>query len=223
MKGVFVTATGTGCGKTWLARGLAREATRLGRRVAALKPIETGVIERAGDALALAAACHRPELADAPGLVRRRGALSPRAAELSGEAGVDLAQLAVTVRGLIEGADLAVIEGAGGVLTPVSRGTTIADLAQALGYPVLLVAPNVLGTLSHTLAAAEGCEKRGLDLLAVVLVDPLDADASITHNHLILREETGIDVHRFSRCEDGDELLAEAVRESGLLGKVLPS
>ena len=62
-RGLFITATGTDCGKTWLTRGLARALTQRGLRVAALKPIETGVVDRPLDATALAQAAGEPALA----------------------------------------------------------------------------------------------------------------------------------------------------------------
>lgn len=210
MKGVFVGATGTGCGKTWVSRGLARAAARRGLRVAALKPIETGVADLAADALALAASAGRPELADAPNLVRLRAPLSPRAASLAGERAVDVHAVIAATRAAWSGSDLAVVEGAGGMLVPVSRETTIATLAAGLGLPVVLVAPNALGTLSHTLSAWESCRARALAVRAIVLVQRANHDGSERSNGAIIREETGVITMEFPICGDDDERLAEA-------------
>lgn len=214
MIGAFITATGTGCGKTWIARGLARAATRGGHRVAALKPIETG---GTADAEALARAAGRSELASLTGLRRFRAALSPRAAELAGEPGVDLAALTAAVTAALAGADAAIIEGAGGLCTPIARGRTIADLAVVLGLPALLVAPNALGTLSHTITAAESARRRGLTIAGVVLLAAERCDGSELHNGIVLREELGLRVIELRRARDDDDDLAAAVADCGLV------
>lgn len=213
MSGVFVSATGTGCGKTWIARGLARTAVCAGYRVAAVKPIETG---GTADAEALARACGRDELAKLAGLARSRAALSPRSAELAGEPGIDLTTLATAVTTALAGADIAIVEGAGGLCTPIARGLTMADLAGALGLPLLLVAPNALGTLSHTIAVTESARRRGLAIAAVVLVAPERHDGSEIHNAIVLGEELGLRVLELRLARDDDDDLAAAVAECGL-------
>jgi dethiobiotin synthetase len=65
---LFISGTGTGVGKTWVTRGLARALVRDGVDAVAIKPIETGCDPAPADAVALARACRRPELASAPGL-----------------------------------------------------------------------------------------------------------------------------------------------------------
>lgn len=216
MIGVFVAATGTGCGKTWIARGMARTCVRARRRVVALKPVETGVAGTPEDAHALGRAADRPELAHAPGLRRFRAALSPRAAELGGEPALDVDALARAVRALFTPSEVAVIEGAGGLFTPLARGATVADLARALGFPVLLAAPNALGTLSHTLATARAAGAVGLPIRAVILVAAQHPDGSERQNAAILAEELGIPVVELTRCKDDDDALADAVEAAGL-------
>ena len=216
MIGLFVAATGTGCGKTWIARGLTRAATRAGRRVAPLKPVETGVTLTATDALALGRAAGREELANAPGLHRFRAPLSPRAAELAGAPGLDPTRLVLAVQELFVPSEIVVIEGAGGLLTPIARGVTVADLAAALGFPLILVAPDALGTLSHTTAAVECARARGLRVAAVALVAQASADGSERHNAAILREELGLFTVHMRRCRDDDDDLAAAVVDAGL-------
>lgn len=213
MSGVFVTATGTGCGKTWLTRGLAAALLRAGRSVAAIKPIETGVDPRAFDAEALARACGRPGLANASGLLRARSPLSPYAATLEGELPViEPSALAAAVRQLAAEADVALVEGAGGLLVPLTRLHDTRDLASALGWPLLLVARDALGTLSHTLTAIEAASTRGLEVRAIVLTrGPWSTDdPSVRTNLRILAERSPAPVLSFPACEDEDEALARA-------------
>jgi dethiobiotin synthetase len=220
MRGIFVTGTGTDVGKTFVTRGLATALRGQGRRVVALKPIETGYGEpERSDAHALAIACGRPELRDFAGFYRARAALAPLAATLEGEKPVPpIPALVDAVHLAARGAELTLVEGAGGVLVPLDLEHTQGDLIAALGLPLLLVAPNVLGVLSHVLTAAAAITAKRLELRAVVLVDPIqrDADPSTRTNARILDERLGAPVFELERAENDNEALARAVTMSGL-------
>jgi dethiobiotin synthetase len=164
MKGAFITATGTGVGKTWLA------SAQRGKRIAAIKPIETGVDPDPIDALQLARACRNESLASAPGLYRAKEPLAPYAIEKRGGPSVgSLRVLAKRIRELAKDADYAIIEGVGGVLVPLDREHTIADLAALLDLQTIVVARNALGVLSYTLTALEALRKRNVSVRAIVL------------------------------------------------------
>lgn len=188
MRGLFVTATGTGVGKTTVTCALARALRACGREVVALKPIETGLVDGvAADARALADACGRPELASDPRWYRARAPLCPYAASLEGEAVPDLGALADVAREVSRG-HVALVEGAGGLLVPLTRDTTIADLAASLDLPLLVVAPDRLGVLSDALTTIECAERRGLRVAALVLNRFGEGDPSVTSNARILAE-----------------------------------
>jgi len=228
--GLFITATGTGAGKTFVSRGLAAALTAQGRRVAALKPLETGVIssedpssQPATDAALLARACAQPELSAAPGFYRAAVPAAPYAVSLAtGSPAPDLDRLAQAVRLAAAGSDLVLVEGAGGLLVPLDREHTIADLIASLGLPVLLVAPNTLGVLSHALTAAESAARRSLPIAALVLTDLAPAsdtsDPSRPYNAAILAERLPFPILRFPHCADGsDRTLATAAISANLL------
>jgi len=170
MKGAFITATGTGVGKTWLASALATACVQRGKRVAAIKPIETGVDPDPIDALELARACNQEGLAYAEGLYRAKEPLAPYAIEKRGGPAVgSLRVLSKRVRELGADADYTIVEGVGGVLVPLDRDHTIADLAAQLDLQTVLVARNALGVLSYTLTAVEALRKRSVSVRAIVL------------------------------------------------------
>ena len=170
MKGAFITATGTGVGKTWLASALTAACVQRGKRVAAIKPIETGVDPDPLDALALARACGNESLATAEGLYRAQEALAPYAIEKRGGPALgSLRSLCKRVRELSAGADYVIVEGVGGALAPLDREHTSADLAAQLDLPAVLVARNALGVLSYTLTAVEALRKRKVSVRAIVL------------------------------------------------------
>lgn len=225
MRGIFVSGTGTGVGKTFVTRAIASGLRSAGKRVAALKPVETGFApEQPSDALALARAAGRPELASFAGFYRNSLPLAPYAASLeSGEPVPTVRAMVDAIHHAARGTELVLVEGAGGLLVPLDARETMAELMAALGLPLLLVAPNSLGVLSSTLTVAECARARGIELRAVVLVDP-DAgseDPSARTNARILDERLGAPVFEFPRTADDDEALAVAAASSGLLATVL--
>lgn len=207
-----VVATGTGCGKTFFARGLARALSRV-EPVAALKPIETGVDHEPLDACALARAARRPELAYADGLYRTALPAAPLAAQLEGAPRLDYAALLQRTRELRDAAPSSVIESAGGLLVPLDPTHTNADLARDLDDPVLLLARDALGTLSHTLTCLESARARSLPVAALVLTRGpwSDGDPSVRTNARVLAELTTLPVLVFPACPDDDEALADAI------------
>lgn len=165
MTGLFVTATDTGVGKTWVACALARAAARRGLRVAVMKPCETGdgddgarLMDAAGRALDPALA--RPYQFHLPA--------SPEVAARAEGAVVDVARIADAFARLTRDADFTIVEGAGGLLVPVAPGVLMADVAVRLGLPLLVVARASLGTVNHTLLTLEAARARKLAVAGVV-------------------------------------------------------
>jgi dethiobiotin synthetase len=171
VRGCFVTGTDTGVGKTVLAAALVAALRAGGVRVAAHKPVVTGLDEpepgRPADHELLGAAAGMVPEAVAPLLFGPP--VSPHlAAELAGTA-IDPAAVVAAARVSAEGAEALVVEGVGGLLVPLAPRWTIRDLAAALGLPVVVAARPGLGTISHTLLTVEAARAAGLDVRAVVL------------------------------------------------------
>jgi dethiobiotin synthetase len=180
LRGLFVTGTDTGVGKTVLAAALVAALRADGVDVAAFKPAVTGVDEpdhdRPPDHELLAAAAGRPPDEVTP--ERFGPAVSPHlAAELAGTA-LDPAALVAAARGLR--ADVVVAEGVGGLLVPLTLGYTIRDFAVDLGWPVVVAARPGLGTINHSLLTVEAARAAGLDVRAVVLT-PWPAQPGAMH------------------------------------------
>lgn len=227
-KGLFVTATGTGCGKTFVTRALAAGLRGRGLRVPALKPIETGCAPDPLDALALARAAGAPELAYVPGFYRVAPALCPYAVTLEhGTPAPDLEVLCGAIEEHATRADFVLVEGAGGLLVPLDAQRTNAELAARLGYPLLVVAPDRLGTLSHVLTVLESAAMRALSVAAVILVRvERDPDSSAQSNARILAQRTTAPVLQLPYLEQADAevdqarvdaALAQAAEQAGLL------
>ncbi len=155
-----------------LAAAIVAALRARGTGVEALKPILTGLDEPADpdwpsdhELLARAAGC-------APDQVLLLGfgpAVSPHlAAELSG-APIDLARLRAGVRGFLAGADVAVVEGVGGLLVPIAPGYDVRALAADTGLPLVIAARPGLGTINHTLLTLAAARAAGLRVAGVVL------------------------------------------------------
>jgi dethiobiotin synthetase len=166
---VVLTGTGTGVGKTMVAASIAALALAARHKVAVLKPAQTGVADDEPGDLAemsrLAGAFTARELARFP------DPLAPAtAARRSGRPPVHPADVAAAAVELRRSHDLVIIEGAGGLLVRLDDdGGTLADVAWALGAPVVIVAQAGLGTLNATALTAEALQRRGIRCTGVVI------------------------------------------------------
>ena len=164
--GLFVAGTDTGVGKTRAAVSIVRALARRGLVVAAMKPVAAGAVATAqglrnADAASLAAAASRAAPYELVNPYCLPAAVSPHLA--AAEAGIDieLTRLAAALRELGAGADCVIVEGAGGWLAPIGTSLTMADVADTLELPVLLVVGLRLGCLSHALLTARAVRASG--------------------------------------------------------------
>jgi dethiobiotin synthetase len=193
VSGLFITGTDTGVGKTYVGCLVATALRARGKRVAVLKPVETGVEEAPEDALRLRAAAADPAPLDEVCPYRLRAPLAPSvAAPLEGVA-IDVERLIALARRRAAAADVLLVEGAGGLLVPVVGRTTFADLAARLGLPLLLVAANRLGTVNHCALTARVAAAAGLRVVGFVLSHPsATTDPSAATNAETIAELTGL-------------------------------
>jgi dethiobiotin synthetase len=171
-RGLFIVGTDTDVGKTYQAVRLAEALRSRNLRVGCYKPVASGApVEAEGsDASLLAKACgvERNLLNRVCPQAFSTPLAAPVAASLEGKQ-VDEDLLINGANWWQANCELLLIEGAGGLMSPVSPRLTVIDLAQRLGFPLLLVVANRLGCVSHTLLAAEAIQRRNLRLAAIVL------------------------------------------------------
>ncbi len=172
MRGCFVTGTDTGAGKTVLACAIVASLAARGVRVAARKPVITGLQEpvdpdwpRDHELLARASGCTPAEVV----LASFGPPVSPHLAlELAG-ASLDPAALSAWLLDAGNDAEMLVVEGVGGLLVPLTDGYDVRGLAADLGLPVVIAARPGLGTINHTLLTLEAARSAGLEIAGVVL------------------------------------------------------
>ncbi len=180
MNAFFVAGTGTDLGKTHIGCALLEASRKRGLSVDAFKPVVSGFDPDApegSDPARLALALGRPDAWTEISPRRYRAPLAPNlAARLEGRV-LRMDDLIADCRTWLSGRDVdfALVEGAGGVMSPMTDEATNLDLMAALGLPVLLVAGSYLGTASHLLTALEVVRARGLTVAAVVVSESLDA------------------------------------------------
>jgi dethiobiotin synthetase len=172
MRGLFVTGTGTGVGKTIVSAALLAALSAAGVRVRTHKPVVTGLDEPSASGWApdhelLASVADMAPEEVAP--LRYGPAVSPHLAAALADETIDPADLVARARATAVGAGALIVEGVGGLLVPLAEEFTVRDLAAALGLPVVIAAAPGLGTINHTLLSIESARAVGLDVRAVVL------------------------------------------------------
>ena len=188
MTAYFLTATGTDIGKTFVACGLIRELKRRGRQVSAVKPVASGFEEwsaPASDPARLLDALDMPASMDEIARIspfRFRAPMGPDLAARHEGRTLDWQALVAFCAAEAARDGISLIEGIGGVMTPLDDRHTVLDLMAALGIPALLVAGGYLGTISHTLTALAALRERKLKLAAIVVSEKAGSPVPLAEN-----------------------------------------
>ncbi|MBJ18843.1 MAG: dethiobiotin synthase [Deltaproteobacteria bacterium] len=193
MAGLFITGTDTGVGKTFIACALARGLREAGVDVGVMKPVETGLFATGPlDARALQQAADVDDPLELVCPLQFDMPAAPEAAARAEDRRADLDPILSAFEILSKRHDFMLVEGAGGILVPFDEKTTMADLADHLDLPVLVVARASLGTINHTLLTLEACATRGLEIIGVVLSHPSGAlSEADQHNLAVLKRSLG--------------------------------
>ena len=196
MVAVFVTASGTDIGKTYVAEALLRQWRQSGRLVAVLKPLLSGydpadaASSDTGRLLTASGVAITPESIDLVSPWRYAAPLSPdmAAAREGKSVPVDdvVAYCAAAIAEADESGMSLLIEGIGGVMVPLDDTRTVADLVAALGIPAILVGGSYLGSLSHTLTAYEALRARNVTVDSVIVSETPDCDVPLDETRDVL-------------------------------------
>jgi dethiobiotin synthetase len=178
-RGIFITGTDTGVGKTVVACALVRALRSQGARVAVMKPVASGAVQTSGglrnaDALALIEAAGTTAEYPDVNPYCFEPAISPHIAAKEAGIEVDTGLIRHKFDALAAESDWVVVEGAGGWFAPISEHQTMADLAWALSVPAVMVVGLKLGCLNHAQLTRLGVEAQGVSLVGWIAneVDP---------------------------------------------------
>lgn len=153
-KGVFVTGTDTGVGKTIVSAALALFLRRRGIDVGVMKPAESGVEDPSGlgeDARLLQWAADTDDPPELVSPYRLRAPLAPASAAQKEGVRIDFGSIVEAATELAKRHDYLIVEGAGGLMVPLNGGMLVADLVRQIGFPLVTVCRPGLGTINHTL------------------------------------------------------------------------
>jgi dethiobiotin synthetase len=189
--GLFVTGTDTAVGKTYVAALVARELVAAGHRVGVYKPVASGC-RREGERVVSDDAVSLWEAAGRPGELQHvcpQCFVAPLAPHLAARAEgreVDTELLHSGIEYWQARSEIILVEGVGGLMSPISDEDYVADLAEQFAFPLIVVSRNALGTINQTLQTliTAATFREGLPIAGVVLNNPTppSADASLSTN-----------------------------------------
>jgi dethiobiotin synthetase len=174
IRGIFITGTDTGVGKTYVGAGLAAALREKGIDVGVMKPAETGCVLRKGvlrprDTLKLIKAGGVDDPLDLVNPYRFLDPLAPAIAAAREGKGINIKRIVSAFHSLARKHSCMLVEGAGGIMVPLTTGHYYLDLAGILNLPVLVVARPGLGTINHTLLTVMALRSRRLRIAGIVV------------------------------------------------------
>jgi dethiobiotin synthetase len=183
---IFITATGTDVGKTFVAASLIGHFRQMGRVVEVIKPVVSGfdpAQAATSDPAVLIKALGVPVTPQAIEQIspwRFRAPLSPDLAAQREGLTIDVDEVTAFCQSAIDQRqDVLLIEGVGGVMVPLDDQRTILDVMMALRLPVILVAGSYLGTISHTLTALDSLYRRDINVMAIIVSESPGSNVSL--------------------------------------------
>jgi dethiobiotin synthetase len=225
MTTIFITATGTDIGKTFVTAGLVRHIRAAGRTVDAIKPVVSGFDPDAwqeSDPAMLLAALGRPITLEEAGRVspwRFAAPLSPHMAARREGGAIEFQEVVEFCRrSMAARRGVLLIEGIGGIMVPLDDRRTLLDWISVLRIPIILVAGTYVGTMSHTLTSLEVLVRRNLNVAAVVISESEASAASLDDTVATLqRFAASIDVVGIPRLAPGTTEHPAFARIAGLI------
>ena len=204
---ILITGTDTGVGKTYFTVSILKYLRKKRKNVCGLKLVETGCNPVCEDAEKISKVCGRK----IPPIYKFRTPVAPAVASDIEGTKVDISKLKEKIKEFSKNYDEVFLEGAGGLLVPITWDYTFLDLAKELKAEIIVVALNKLGVLNHTLLTVRVCECEGLKVRAVILNNREKYDKSVETNYSSLKKLLNVPVYLFSSYKDlsnfGDEIV----------------
>jgi len=199
-KGIFITGTGTGVGKTVVSAGLALALKERGIKVGVMKPIATGCVGDNGtlistDAVYLFEAAEN-EYAPLTSPYRFRNPVSPNVAQIYEQREIDTDAILSAYKKLTALYDFVIVEGIGGLMVPIKRKYFVANMVREMDLPVVVVSNIGLGAINHTLLTVDSAMIRGLQIRGIIFNRAPLVNFSLAEltNPKVINELTGLPI-----------------------------
>jgi dethiobiotin synthetase len=189
MPGVFITATDTGVGKTYITEQIARTLIDLGVDVGAMKPFSAGP-KAENDAVYLKSKLKLKDPLTLINPISVKQPLAPYAANKH----LKLNKVFKAYKQLEAKHDLVLVEGVGGALVPLTQKYFVADLIKDLNLPAIIVARAGLGTINHTFLTIEALNKRNIAIMGIIMNGFTGKELSEKNNAEVIEELAGVTV-----------------------------
>lgn len=199
MKAYFITGTDTGVGKTAIIAGLAGSMRKLGVNVGVMKPIATGTPQKTGfkssDVAIIAGAAGTKDAEDLINPVFLSIPTSPYDATKLLSLPVDMPMILTKFTKLLSLHDVLLVEGIGGIMTPITKNFFVADMIKAMGLETIIVTRATLGTLNHTMMTYQLCKDYDIKIKGLVINNFDEKGIAAEKNAPVtLHEITGLDI-----------------------------
>lgn len=197
-KGIFITATGTEVGKTVMTAGLALTLCDHGFKVGVMKPVQSGhpLDFPESDGMRLKSLVKVDDPIDKIVTYSFPDPVAPQLAAEIVQVEIDRFRIIQQLGQLKEKYDVILVEGAGGLMVPICEGYSVADLAKDIGWPLLIVAHPLLGTVNHTVLTTLVARQYGLQPVGVILngLKEAEQEPSVAHNPRLIEQMAQIPV-----------------------------
>lgn len=199
MKAYFITGTDTGVGKTSITAGLAGSMRKLGVNVGVMKPIASGIPKKTGfkssDVDIIVEASQTKDSEDLINPVFLPIPTSPYDATKLLSLSIDMSLILTAFTKLLSIHDILLVEGIGGIMTPIAKNFFVADMIKAMGIETVIVTRASLGTLNHTMMTYQSCKDYGIKVKGLV-INNFDEKGTASEKNapVTLHEITGLNI-----------------------------
>lgn len=192
-KGIFVTGTDTGVGKTIVTASIAWNIAQAGKFVGVMKPVQTGTVVSGPTDIEFVQKALGPESSlEISCPYTFPDPISPLVASMISGERIYIDRIKDSFKKLSAANDTVIVEGAGGILVPILEDYFMSDLALDLGLPLIVVSRPDLGTINHTLLTLEYAKKKGIEVMGIVISNfPWDPGIPEQTNPELLLSLTG--------------------------------
>lgn len=199
MKAYFITGTDTGVGKTAITAGLAGSMRKLGVNVGVMKPIASGTPQKMGfkssDVNIIVEASGTKDSEDLINPVFLPVPTSPYDATKLLSLSVDMPLIFTSFAKLLSVHDVLLVEGIGGIMTPITKNFFVVDMIKAMNIETIIVTRSTLGTLNHTMMTYQLCKDYDIKVKGLVINNFDEKGTAAEKNSPItLHEITGLDI-----------------------------